>query len=386
MKILLLPSWYPDDEKQLNGIFFKEQAEALVKENIEVIVLSINIKDIRNINFKKKLNSLKITNENGVKVYRYNTYNYFPKLQELYLKYYSKLVEKFINEIIINEGNIDLIHIHSALDMGIAYVKSKINFPYVITEHSTKYSRNIINKIQKKYLPLVFNKAEKVISVGKGLKEEIDKYAGNKKVDIIPNLVNMPKKNISKELIKKGKFRFFSLGLLTYKKGMDLLIEAYNLGKNELKDVELLIGGDGEERDNIQALIDKYELNDRVFLLGQLNREEVAKNMMECDSFILASRFETFGIVYIEAMNYGKPVIATKTGGPDTFLNEKCGILVENENIEEIKKAMIKMKDTYDEYDKKYISEFCENNFSEKVIAQRLISLYEEVINNGNAT
>ena len=202
MKILLLPSWYPDDEKQLNGIFFKEQAEALVKENIEVIVLSINIKDIRNINFKKKLNSLKITNENGVKVYRYNTYNYFPKLQELYLKYYSKLVEKFINEIIINEGNIDLIHIHSALDMGIAYVKSKINFPYVITEHSTKYSRNIINKTQKKYLPLVFNKAEKVISVGKGLKEEIDKYAGNKKVDIIPNLVNMPKKNISKELIK----------------------------------------------------------------------------------------------------------------------------------------------------------------------------------------
>jgi len=386
MKILLLPSWYPDDEKQLNGIFFKEQAEALVKENIEVIVLSINIKDIRNINFKKKLNSLKITNENGVKVYRYNTYNYFPKLQELYLKYYSKLVEKFINEIIINEGNIDLIHIHSALDMGIAYVKSKINFPYVITEHSTKYSRNIINKTQKKYLPLVFNKAEKVISVGKGLKEEIDKYAGNKKVDIIPNLVNMPKKNISKELIKKGKFRFFSLGLLTYKKGMDLLIEAYNLGKNELKDVELLIGGDGEERDNIQALIDKYELNDRVFLLGQLNREEVAKNMMECDSFILASRFETFGIVYIEAMNYGKPIIATKTGGPDTFLNEKCGILVENENIEEIKKAMIKMKDTYDEYDKKYISEFCENNFSEKVIAQRLISLYEEVINNGNAT
>ena len=77
MKILLLPSWYPDDEKQLNGIFFKEQAEALVKENIEVDILSIKIKDIRNINFKKKLKSLKITNENGVKGYRYNTYNYF---------------------------------------------------------------------------------------------------------------------------------------------------------------------------------------------------------------------------------------------------------------------------------------------------------------------
>lgn len=386
MKILILPSWYPDDEKPLNGIFFKEQAEALVKENIEVIVLSINIKDIRKINFKKKLNSLEITNENGVKVYRYNTYNYFPKLQEFYLNYYSKLVEKLINKIIINEGNIDLIHIHSALDMGIAYAKSKINIPYIITEHSTKYSRNIINKTQKKYLPYVFNKAEKVISVGKGLKEEIEKYSGNKRVDIIPNLVNMPKQYISSEKVKKEKFRFFSLGFLTYKKGMDLLVEAYNLAKDELEDVELFIGGDGEERNNIQALIDKYDLNDRIILLGELSREEVAKNMIECDSFILASRFETFGIVYIEAMNYGKPVIATRTGGPDTFLNEKCGILVENENVEEIKKAMIKMKNTYDEYDKKYISEFCENNFSEKVIAQKLISVYKEVINNADAT
>ena len=108
--------------------------------------------------------------------------------------------------------------------------------------------------------------------------------------------------------------------------------------------------------------------------------------MMECDSFILASRFETFGIVYIEAMNYGKPVIATKTGGPDTFLNEKCGILVENENIEEIKKAMIKMKDTYDEYDKNILVNSVKITFQKRVIAQRLISLYEEVINNGNAT
>ncbi|WP_418223341.1 glycosyltransferase [Clostridium isatidis] len=386
MKILLLPSWYPDDEKPLNGIFFKEQAEALVKENIEVIVLSINIKNIKTIRFNKKFNSLKISNENGVKVYRYNTYNYFPKMQELYLQYYSKLVKKLINKIVIKEGNIDLIHIHSALDIGIAYVKSKLDIPYVITEHSTKYSRNIVGNTQKKYLPSVFQKAEGIIAVGNGLKKEIEKYSANNKVDIIPNLVKMPKIKELNYAKKRDKFRFFSLGFLTHKKGMDLLIEAFHLGRNELKDVELFIGGDGEERVNIQALINKYDLNDRIYLLGELNREEVAQNMMLCDSFILVSRFETFGIVYIEAMNYGKPVIATITGGPDTFLNEKCGILVENENIEEIKKAMIKMRNTYDTYDKKYISEFCEKNFSEKVIAQKVISVYKGVINKQNVT
>lgn len=387
MKILLLPSWYPNKEKPLNGIFFKEQAEALNKEGIEVIVLSVNIKDIRQINFKEKLNSLEVSNENGIKVYRYNTYNYFPKMQELYFKYYSRIVEKIIKYIILNENNIDLVHIHSALDMGIAYSKSNLNIPYVITEHSTKYSRNLINKVQRKYLPKVFQNAERVISVGNGLKEEISKYTSNNSIEIIPNLVNMINKRVNQdEITQIKKFRFFSLGFLTHKKGMDLLIEAFNLGKEELKDVELFIGGDGEEMNNLKALINKYKLNDNIFLLGLLDRKEVAINMQQCDCFILASRFETFGIVYIEAMNYGKPVIASITGGPDTFINDKCGILVENENIEEIKDAMINMINNYEKYDKKYISSFCENNFSGKVIANKLISVYREVIESKNVT
>ena len=387
MRVLLLPSWYPNDKKPLNGIFFKEQAEALNKEGVEVIVLSINIEDIRKINFKGKLNSLEISNENGIKIYRYNTYNSFPKMQELYLKYYSKLLKKLMRIISENEGDIDLVHIHSALDIGIAYSIANINMPYVITEHSTKYSRGLINNTQKKYLGNVFENAERVLVVGNGLKKEVSKYIDINKIDVVPNLVKMPKVNTDN--IKKDdseKFRFFSLGFLTYKKGMDLLIEAFNLGKDNFKNVELLIGGSGEEIKNLKVLIDKYDLSDNIYLLGELNREEVAKNMQECDCFILASRFETFGIVYIEAMNYGKPVIASITGGPDTFLNEQCGILVENENVEEIKNAMIKMISNYSKYDTGYISKFCEDNFSEKVIANKVISIYRKVIDNKDVT
>ena len=138
--------------------------------------------------------------------------------------------------------------------------------------------------------------------------------------------------------------------------------------------------------DNLKSLINKYKLNENIFLLGLLDRNQVALNMQQCDCFILASRFETFGIVYIEAMNYGKPVIASITGGPDTFVNDKCGILIENENVEEIKNAMIDMINNYEKYDKRYISNFCENNFSSKVIANRLIALYGEVIKNKNVT
>ncbi|MGG7142786.1 glycosyltransferase [Clostridium nigeriense] len=387
MKVLLLPSWYPDSKKPLNGVFFKEQAEALSKEGIEVIVLSINIRDIRQIDFKEKLNKLEVSIENNITVYRYNTYNYFPKMQELYLKYYSILVNKMIKKILSKEGHIDIVHIHSALDMGIAYSKSRLDLPYVITEHSTKYSRKLLNNTQKKYLTNVFSKADRVLVVGNGLKNDISEYIDKSKIEVIPNLVKMPEINISKESNNKNKkFRFFSLGFLTFKKGMDLLIEAFNLGRNELKNVELFIGGNGEEMNNLKTLISRYNLSDNIFLLGELSREEVAINMNECDCFILTSRFETFGIVYIEAMNYGKPVIASITGGPDTFINEKCGLLVKNENIDEIKNAMIKMISEYDKYDKYYISRFCENNFSENVVANKLVSIYREVIKDKDVT
>ncbi|SDP53196.1 glycosyltransferase [Clostridium gasigenes] len=383
MKVLVLPSWYPDKKTPLNGIFFKEQAEALVKSNVEVIVLSIAVKSFREFDKENRINKLEFSEENKVKVYRYTTYNYFPKLTELYLKYYSIIMKKLIKKVIAKEGNPDLIHIHSALDAGIAFVKAKIDIPYVVTEHSTKYSRGMVGSTEGKYLRKLFQNASRVMVVGNGLKEELSKYISKDKLQIIYNPVVMPNYEI-KEDKNKSKFRFFSLGFLAKKKAMDALIEAFNSNKEKIKDVELFIGGDGEEFNNLKKLIDDYELNDKIFLLGSLNREEVAFNMKNCDCFVLPSRFETFGIVYVEAMNYGKPVIATRTGGPDTFVNEKCGVLIDVDNKNQLIDAMELVINNYDKYDSKEIKKYCKENFSEKVIMEELKKIYKEVIGESN--
>ncbi|MBM6860685.1 glycosyltransferase family 4 protein, partial [Clostridium saudiense] len=70
MKVLLIPSWYPDDRNPINGIFFKEQGEALVKRGIDVIVLTINLISLSEFGKRKDL-GLRINYENGLKVYRY---------------------------------------------------------------------------------------------------------------------------------------------------------------------------------------------------------------------------------------------------------------------------------------------------------------------------
>lgn len=380
MKVLILPSWYPDENNELNGIFFKEQAEALNKRDIDISVLSINILSLKQLCNKRYKRGLSISKENGIKVYRYYTYNYFPKITEVYLRYYGSLIRRLINKIAKEQGNFDLVHIHSAIDAGIAYKISNLKIPYVITEHSTKYERDIINLTQKKYLFDVFKNANRVLVVGAGLKKELTKYINDNKIEILPNMVSINKLQAVKDE-DKDRFRFFSLGLLTKKKGMDVLINAFNNNVKLLEGAQLFIGGDGEEYDNLKAQIEKNKLGNYIKLLGRLSREDVAYHMSNCDCFVLASRFETFGIVFLEAMLYGKPVIATKTGGPDIFVNEKNGVLIQPDDIEELSNVMVSMLEKASKYDSEFISDFCYDNFGEEVISNKIIDIYKDILN-----
>lgn len=378
MKVLLLPSWYPDDKNSLNGIFFKEQAEALVKEGIEVIVLSINIVSLSEFGKNKLKKGIQKSLENGVIVYRYYTYNYFPRITELYLRYYGYILNKLIKNIIKEHSDIDLIHIHSAIDAGIAYIKSKLSLQYVITEHSSKYQRGILNQTQKKYLYKVFNNAKKVIVVGNGLREAISEYVDVEKIEVIPNSVSLNRQSTNIDKTKK-KFRFFSLGVLTKTKGMDLLIEAFSDNRKKLDNCEIYIGGDGIEYLNLKKQIDKLGLQNSIKLLGKLDRIDVAYHMSNCDAFVLASRFETFGIVFLEAMIYGKPVIGSKTGGPDTFINEENGIVIDVENKKQLGEALVNIYENIQKYDSEKIYQYCNDNFNEKVISNKVINIYKQI-------
>lgn len=377
MKVLLIPSWYPDDKNPINGIFFKEQGEALAKRGVEVIVLTINLISLSEFGKRKDL-GVRINYENGLKVYRYTNYNFFPRMTELYLRFYGFIMNKLVRRIEKEETDIKLVHIHSALDAGIAYYFSRLNLPYVLTEHSTKYDRNLVKKSESKYLYKVFEGADKVIAVGNGLREAISKYIDKDRVLIIPNMVSIEKREQEVDFNKKG-FRFFSLGLLNQKKGMDLLIEAFNNNRDKLGQYELYIGGDGGERENLQKTIEEYGLNNNIKLIGKLSRKEVAYHMSNCDCFVLASRFETFGIVYLEAMIYGKPVIATKTGGPDTFVNDENGILVPVDDVNLLGDAIVKMVNQINDYDADKISSYCNENFGEEAVCKKIINLYKDI-------
>ena len=117
----------------------------------------------------------------------------------------------------------------------------------------------------------------------------------------------------------------------------------------------------------------------QIFLLGALSREEVGQEMQKCDCFALASEHETFGVVYIEAFACGKPVIGTYNGGADDIIKDYKGIIVEKNNKEKLKNALITMRENYKTYDKNEIREKTILSYSEHVLVEKLKGVYKEI-------
>lgn len=379
MHIMFIPSWYSNVRNKVHGSFFKEQALELQKAGVKVTVAYNEVWPLTMLGKIHEEKGLNYNVEDGLKTYRYKNYNYIPK-NALMFKVFNKRMEKLYKEIVKKEGPIDIIHAQSSLWGGISasYIAEKYNIPLVITEHSSVERGPYV---KKSYLPFIsdsYKKAQKVITVGNGLKNEIEALSGRDDIEVIGNLVDLSKFTIKKR-IKNEKFIFFSLAFLEGEKGFDTLIKAF-AKKFKDKEAILYIGGDGSQRSWLEALAVENGVKDQIIFLGALSRDDVAKWMNKCDCFVLPSRYETFGVVYIEALASGRPVIGALNGGAEDIINNLNGYLVPIDDIDILAEKMLEVYDNIESYDEEEIRTDCLKRFSPKVIVNKIISVYKEVL------
>lgn len=379
MHIMFIPSWYSNVRNKVHGSFFKEQALELQKAGVKVTVAYNEVCPLTMLGKIHEEKGLKYNVEDGLKTYRYKNYNYIPK-NPLMFKVFNKRMEKLYKEIVKKEGAIDIIHAQSSLWGGIsaAYIAEKYNIPLVITEHSSVERGPYV---KKSYIPFIcdsYKKAQKVITVGNGLKNEIESLSGRQDIEVIGNLVDLSKFTIKKR-IKNEKFIFFSLAFLEGEKGFDTLIKSF-AKKFKDKEAVLYIGGDGSQRSWLEALTVENGVKDQIIFLGALSRDDVSKWMNKCDCFVLPSRYETFGVVYIEALASGRPVIGALNGGAEDIINNLNGYLIPIDDIDILAEKMIEVYDNIESYDEEEIRIDCLKRFSPKVIVNKIISVYKEVL------
>ena len=379
MHVMFIPSWYSNKRNPVHGSFFKEQAKALQKEGIKITVAYNEIWPLTLLGKVKEKIGININVEEGLKTYRYKNFNFLPKNPKMF-SVFNKRMDKLYKEIIKREGEIDIIHCQSSFWAGISaeYISQKYNIPLIITEHSSIEKAYYLKESYKPYILDSYKKADKLIAVGNGLKKELINLTNRNDILVIPNLI--PIYNFSiKENNDKEEFTFFSLAFLEGEKGMDTLIKAFNKGFKNTK-AKLIIGGEGSQKEELIKLTETLEITNKVEFLGSLTREAVSYNMRECDAFVLASRYETFGVVYIEALASGKPVIGTYNGGAEDIITKENGILVNIDNVEELSKGMIEVSENIKKYNPIKIRENCIARYSEKQITRKIIGIYEELI------
>jgi len=385
MHVLILPSWYPTRACPIRGIFLQQQALALRRAGIKVGVIYPDFRSFREFKISALADNyfqICLRVDEGIPTYYYHGWN-IPRLQlEPYL--WKRQTNRLFNCYVSKYGYPDLIHAHSILWGGVSAMEiaQNENIPYIITEHASNYVQGMIRSWQKPFIRRAVNNADILLAVSKYLANQLLPYCDRTIIEVVPNMVDTDFFIPPPAPRQIRPFRFLTVARLTPKKGIDLLIKAFARAFPSEQDIFLDIGGDGEQRTELESLVKKLKLDGRVSFLGGLSREQVRKAMWRANVFILPSYVETFGVALIEAMSTGLFVIATCCGGPEEFIIPDTGWLVEPGDILELSIAIKKIYNNRLALDKREpsIRNYIVSKFSDKAVLEKILRYYNRAI------
>jgi glycosyltransferase involved in cell wall biosynthesis len=243
----------------------------------------------------------------------------------------------------------------AAAILGIVHLISLSKAKLVIRDPSSNIrvfmsSRNGIKKyIMKRLCKFSYRRADMIIVPAIGVKKDIIRDGviknGNNKVVLIHNpasvdeIIGEANKEIGVSLTN-DRIKVVSVARLTPKKNMDVLIRSLPIVKEKYTDVQLIIVGDGPEKEGLMKLVDKLGITDSVVFTGRLNNPYPIVKI--CNLFVLVSQWEGFPNVLVEALALGIPVITTDiSGSRDIICSEKYGSLIPVNSVESLAEAII---------------------------------------------
>lgn len=384
LHILIIPSWYPAKADDIDGSFFREQALALSKKGHKVGVIAssmYSLRDWKSIIFKP--HNVQFENDKGVLTYRQQRVNYTPRLKGITRARRVAMGAKLVDQYIVENGIPDIIHVHSLINAGfIAYkVKQKYGIPYVVTEHSSAFARGLVDKKTAKQLIPVVQSSNRNIAVSNEFKNLLEDTFKNEKWEYIPNIVSNEFLQSKLQVDNKSQvFIFSNICLMSPNKRVELVIHAFAKAFKGNPNINLKLGGDGPIRSSLEELAKSEGISRQVTFLGALERGQVKEEIAKSDAFVLSSEYETFGVVIIEALALGKPVVATRCGGPESIIVPEVGYLVDKNSVECLAQGMIDLYENRDKYSAKDIREYCRTNFSEEAVINKLTDIYQNIL------
>jgi len=402
LNIFMFARGYPTREYPMNGIFEFDQAKALANLGHRVTFGALDLRSFR----RKRPFGFESFEKDGVKIIALNlpVGNLGKSLtQKIRIRGIKKLYSRMLKE----QGKPQVVHAQF-INVGHAAATAfkERDFSLVYTEHYSGLNQQELTPHLKKLGEETYREVDELLAVSRYLGKNLNRHFGVTP-KIIPNIVETDtfqyretssrreaneSQRGTEETPEPSEFSFISVGSLQKHKEHRLLIEAFGetfseskiLGEEawDRRNVKLYIYGGGPEKESLKALIHDLNLESQVFLMGQQPRQDIAKAMKNAQAFVLASKLETFGVAFIEAMAAGLPVISLAKGGPEDFIHTKNGSLLPEGTKEDLKTAMIRMVKEIEAYDKIAVSREIKEIFAPKKIAEALVAVYNECMKN----
>ena len=300
---------------------------------------------------------------------------------------------------IVRKEKIELIHAQGFLSGILSYFLSKITkVPYIITIQSADFSV-YHHKLNIKPVIWFYNKVEKAIfknarcchAISRHLENHLLTY-GPKATIVIPNGVDtkkfvpdLNKFSTRKKLGFDTKNLIICVSRLEHKNGTKDLIVAANYLKEKIDDFKIIICGSGSQKEELQEMIERFGLGEKVYLLGSVLYSEIPRYLAAADIFIRPSLAEGFGNAFIEAMSAGVAVIGTPVGGIPDFLKDGTnGLFCKPQNPQDIAEKIKLLVDNkeFAQTIAKSGRKTAEENYDWEIIARRVKKLYYQVLNN----
>lgn len=302
-----------------------------------------------------------------------------------------KSIYRTIEDTYTDIEKIDLIHAHKLSYEGyIAYlINKKYNKPYMISVRTAdfrvmKVRRDLLNKYKE-----ILMKSSKIFFISPWMIDELKQIMGDEffriiedRIEILPNII----KNKAYQIEKTNNNRYVTIFKITKKnlkrKNIYRLLDAIKIIIKSGINIKLDIIGGGSGLKYLKKYIEKEGLQDNIQLLGEIDNKQLLDKISTYKSFILCSFPETFGLVYIEALIKGLPIIYTKNAGIYGYFKKyDIGKAVMYNDINEIVESILDMERNYENY-RKEIKRLHRENYLRIFTEEDVASRYNYAITN----
>jgi len=375
------PTWYPHRHNMSLGSFVKKQILAAASFSRQIVFFVFEDSKIQK-DFEITIHQVGNVMEIYVAFYPSKT-----KFGTLRKK--KKAYQMAIKEVVEKNYLPNFIHAHSISFASFFGQKTanKYQIKWFLSEHWSGFlpASNGFGRMpfyKKKIWLNHANQANQIISISETLKKAMIQCGITKSnYKIIPNVVEglapQEQTNRNKEFNEVNDFIFLNVSdMVDEIKNVSGVIRVFNQLWKTNKTIQLWLIGDGVDLSHLINMTEQLPCNKSIKFFGRLSPDEVLELYPQINTTIINSRYETFSVVAAESIYAGKPLIATRCGGPEEFITKNQGILITTNNDQELLSAMKTMISSSDNYIPTTLHQYINEKFSSQVISDKFKELY----------